>query len=272
MTFSKLKPAGYIRGDQITPAQINQLNDDLPYAIDGRGGGTYAPTAAINISNGNFEASAGGRLNGTFTGNPTFNGTVTLSGTLSGTMGGTPTLTGNAIFSGNPSFTGYPSFSSVPILGPQLALFPVPTVPLYTIGWGFDYGVLRLGQGINASTSHAVIEIPAKKGTLKSVNVNLSGNAFGAGPHSALPANKVRLELFETDGNANTSLGSAVDPSTSVGAYDVYHAVTLSVNFAPVSYDRVLLLITAEHGANSINTSVGIQAISAVWEIATMIP
>jgi hypothetical protein len=51
MTFSRAKSAGWITGDKITPAQINQLDVDHTKAIDGVAGGAYAPTSPIVLTN-----------------------------------------------------------------------------------------------------------------------------------------------------------------------------------------------------------------------------
>jgi hypothetical protein len=50
MTFAPLRVGGWAFGQILTSADMNQLNEDLPFAIDGRAGGTYAPTGPIVIN------------------------------------------------------------------------------------------------------------------------------------------------------------------------------------------------------------------------------
>lgn len=47
MSFTRAKPAGWIAGDEITAAQINQIDINQSRAVDGFAGGSYAPTAAL---------------------------------------------------------------------------------------------------------------------------------------------------------------------------------------------------------------------------------
>jgi hypothetical protein len=52
MPFSPIKAGSWAFGEVLTSAQMNQLNADFPFAIDGRDGGTYTPTASIVIAGG----------------------------------------------------------------------------------------------------------------------------------------------------------------------------------------------------------------------------
>lgn len=49
MTFDPIKPGGFSEGERLTHDHVNAINTDLPNAIDGAAGGTYAPSAAISI-------------------------------------------------------------------------------------------------------------------------------------------------------------------------------------------------------------------------------
>lgn len=58
--FDRANPTGWVQGDKLTPAQINQIDVDQSRAIDGTGGGIYTPTAKIQI-----QGSAGVEVGGT---------------------------------------------------------------------------------------------------------------------------------------------------------------------------------------------------------------
>jgi hypothetical protein len=50
MSFSLANPSGWTTGDQLTPAQINQLDTEHAAAIDGTNGGTYTLVAPLVIN------------------------------------------------------------------------------------------------------------------------------------------------------------------------------------------------------------------------------
>lgn len=49
MTFSPFKVGGYAYGEILTSAQVNQANDDIQFALDGRDGGDYTPSDDLDI-------------------------------------------------------------------------------------------------------------------------------------------------------------------------------------------------------------------------------
>lgn len=50
MTITRVNPAGWTEGvDNITATQANQMDENHTHAVDGVGGGTYAPASAINV-------------------------------------------------------------------------------------------------------------------------------------------------------------------------------------------------------------------------------
>lgn len=53
MTFSKVKGPGWAVGEQLTSAQMNQLDTDHAKAVDGTGGGTYTLTAPLVLNGAN---------------------------------------------------------------------------------------------------------------------------------------------------------------------------------------------------------------------------
>jgi len=49
MTFAPFKAGSYIIGERLLSAQVNQLNTDIPFALDGRDGGLYEPTERVRV-------------------------------------------------------------------------------------------------------------------------------------------------------------------------------------------------------------------------------
>lgn len=49
MTLTNPKPLGWAYGEILTSAQANSIGTQLPYALDGNGGGTYEPSAPIIV-------------------------------------------------------------------------------------------------------------------------------------------------------------------------------------------------------------------------------
>lgn len=53
MTFTRVKPAGWTDDiDTITAAELNALDINITRAIDGNAGGSYSPSANINVTDG----------------------------------------------------------------------------------------------------------------------------------------------------------------------------------------------------------------------------
>ena len=50
MSFSEAKPGGWVTGEKLLPAQMNQINTDLANALDANGGGTYTVLNNLNLA------------------------------------------------------------------------------------------------------------------------------------------------------------------------------------------------------------------------------
>ena len=73
MTLSLIKPSGWAFGEILTSDQMEALDASQARAIDGTGGGTYAPSAAIVINGAGLQVN-----NLTVTGALTLNGNTTI--------------------------------------------------------------------------------------------------------------------------------------------------------------------------------------------------
>lgn len=49
MTFAPFKGSSFAVGERLLSSQVNQLNTDIPFALDGRDGGEYTPSAPLEI-------------------------------------------------------------------------------------------------------------------------------------------------------------------------------------------------------------------------------
>lgn len=55
MSFTRANPGGWVQGNVLTPAQINQIDINHSRAVDGNAGGTYAPATPIVVNGGGME-------------------------------------------------------------------------------------------------------------------------------------------------------------------------------------------------------------------------
>lgn len=49
MTFVRANPPGWALFELLLSSQMNTIDSQMPFALDGQGGGTYSPTAGINL-------------------------------------------------------------------------------------------------------------------------------------------------------------------------------------------------------------------------------
>ena len=54
MSFTRVNPGGWAVNDPLTSAQMNQLDINVSQAVDGTAGGTFAPSATIQINGSGF--------------------------------------------------------------------------------------------------------------------------------------------------------------------------------------------------------------------------
>lgn len=126
--FAPLKVGGWAFGEILTSAQMNQLNTDFPFALNGRDGGSYAPSSAIVIGGSGLSVTAFASLSanvelGTNASNTltvhsvsTFLHLVTASGGLDvfdGIFTDTLSSSGDIATSGNLSVSGVSHLSGV---------------------------------------------------------------------------------------------------------------------------------------------------------------
>lgn len=100
MTLFNPKPAGWASLDQITHVQMNDIGTQLPYALDGHLGGSYAPTGLIIVGGLGFELTTGLNVSA---------GPVAITGTLG--------VGGNAIFATDIAVFGTGNFVNLAVSG-----------------------------------------------------------------------------------------------------------------------------------------------------------
>lgn len=93
MTLTNPKPLGWAYGERLTSAQMNSIGSQLPYAVDGNAGGTYAPSAPIIIGGSGVTLTGG--INGSVAvaTNVTAGGNITAGTVSAATLASTGALT-----------------------------------------------------------------------------------------------------------------------------------------------------------------------------------
>lgn len=158
MTLTNPKPLGWAFGELLTSAQMNSVATQLPYAIDGNAGGTYANTNPIVLT-GDFSARDIGGRNLTTTGNSALgnsSGDVATAQQLSvvhdATVAGTTDVQGllvhdQAFLDLDLDVTGQVACSSLEVVGPGNVLGQLQFLFKCTAGVLADHAYTTLDAG-----------------------------------------------------------------------------------------------------------------------------
>lgn len=243
MTFSRVNPSGWSDGQLLTASQMNDLDSDHADAIDGAAGGTYSPSSAITISGSGL----------------TVAGALTASGA-----------------------SNYPALSPTRTLTGIISMAPIDNALSGAApAWGqtLSIGATFRGWIQNSVTGpHEIVFhiSPPVGATLKTVTLYVDGDGTTAGAgHGALPANMpvVRLVSYANSTGTESTIASQTDTAANVGAYETYHAITLSglstVVASGTSYSVVLV---GETGANAANDCLVVYAGEYTYEATDIRP
>lgn len=107
MSFGLANLSGWSTGDQLTPAQINQLDQEHAQAVDGSNGGTY--TLALKLTFNGAAVRIATLESPSVNGDVVFNDDVSISGNLAAS--GNSSITGPAVFTNTVSFNGSNTFN-----------------------------------------------------------------------------------------------------------------------------------------------------------------
>lgn len=243
MTLTNPKPAGWSTGEILTSAQANSIGTQLPYAVDGNAGGTYAPSDPIIIGGDGL----------------TVTGALTASGA-----------------------SNYPALSPTRTLTGIISMAPIDNVLSGAApAWGQTLSIGATFRGWIQNSVSGPHEIvfhisPPVGATLKTVTLYIDGDGTTAGAgHGALPANMpiVRLASYVNSTGTESTIASQADTAANVGAYETYHAITLSglstVVASGTSYSVVLV---GETGANAANDCLVVYAGEYTYEATDIRP
>jgi hypothetical protein len=110
--------------------------------------------------------------------------------------------------------------------------------------------------------------------SLTSVIVRVDGDLAGGGSHGGLPATMPRLTVYRRDDGASlTQLGQATDSSSSVGAYDAAHEITVSGLTDTIDEAKPYFAsLRGESGANSIAAAFALIHLRATFTTTSVRP
>ncbi len=204
MTLTNPKPLGWAYGEILTSAQMNSVGSQIPYAIDGNAGGTYAPSDPIIIGGDGLSV------------------TGALTGLNTATFGGTSMTSIKAAI---PSIR-----SSYEYILPMMA---------QTIGadWAASSGSYS-ATAVSGGSPARFLTIPIgplprhqadAAMYLKEVMIVVQG---GAGHGGVLPNTMPKLSLWRVIySGGSTQVGStSTDSSASAAAYEGEHSIFCSVS------------------------------------------
>lgn len=221
--FTRVKPSGWALNEALTSAQMNALDIDHTKAPNADDGSTHTPAAPIIINGQGIEV--GGASGG-----------ITLTETT-----GAPSrvqLTSRNVVR-NQSLAGMPDGASFTDWGFG--------------GGGFDPAWKQLTIPGAAVPLFLFLDNLADGNELDEVIVSIEPGTGHGGLPATLP--QITLQSIEQSTNVvNTHGSAAVDPSASVGAYELVHDITLVLT--PLLIDlanrRYFIKYEGEAGANSV--------------------
>jgi len=246
MSFTRAKPSGWVTLDQITPAQINQIDVNQSNAIDGAAGGDYSPTNPIGLSN-DLEIKSGATLHLESGAAAEFRGPLDMIGSASIQLG-----TGGEVFTSNARTNRL----YVPLTfrsKRDTTASGTPSEKIDPVLWNYGnsgapyFGVpVQIGVGSEEWIVFAVPSLPP------SATIAGFGMKIDPASHTDLPATRPSIALVRyTAAAARTVVSSVVDPSADVTAYNPVHDVT-QTGLSEACADRLYTLeIRGESGADS---------------------
>ncbi len=110
MSFNPIKVGGWAFGEILTSSQMNQLNTDFPFAIDGRSGGNYGLTGDLSIATSTTKAIAVNALTMPASadgGGAAIYGANGLTVVGGASVGGGLTVAGESVLSQKATVSGY---------------------------------------------------------------------------------------------------------------------------------------------------------------------
>lgn len=283
MSFTRARfPGTWVFGSAIQPAELEHI-DDYAYAIDGKDGGTYAPTALLTI--GGLGMTVSGPFNATdakvidvFTtlsirGGATLQvlGTQIVTGTVGFASGSFLTVTTGATVTLNAGSTLTAAASSTVNLGGTVTLTNPASItasaartytrtidhpPLYspsdwlTFTDAESYLPIYSSNTIASGTTEIVWAYRLPKGaTVTAVSVWLRP----AGGHAGVPTVQIAAAKLLRSANSASNVAVQLDTSATVGDYEAPHELALTgLSITFTEGDLLLIRLTPETGGNAL--------------------
>jgi hypothetical protein len=249
MSFTRAKPAGWVTLDQLTPAEINQIDTNQSNAIDGAAGGDYTPTNPIGLSN-DLEIKSGADLiiesGGKLVANA--GSAVELSADLD-------MLAGADIELGASSEIKTTNARECSMFIPLHIVRKFPTTgssfgsDIFPANWAYVGADGTLLQHlVSVSTEWVVLSVPMlpPSATITEVQMVIDPVA-----HATRPAQMPQIRLVRYTSNGTRAVvGTQSDPAADATAYSAQHTVTLTVSESAASRWYVVE-ICGEYGVDS---------------------
>jgi len=147
---------------------------------------------------------------------------------------------------------------SVPIIG----AWQSPETAPANFRFQYQAATNTMQQSSVASAGLLVVYLPQILNvTLEEVHVMCHGDLSGVGPHPNLPSvggSMPVINLRESDytGGGYSLLGTQIDPSASVGAYESHHVISITGMSATTFHNKQhILTIAGESGPNALNNA-----------------
>jgi hypothetical protein len=224
---------------------MNQLDIDHANAIDGAGGGSYTPTAPINITGANGI------------------GNATVSGNVTWSTANYPKLSTRTVNVSVPVSSGYVT----DLTG---------GTPFWTIttGGGNNFLPVLLNSTVSSNGAAWFPIRPPVGSTITESLVTLIGNFPGGGSptHAGLPTNMPTLWLARYDGSM-TIISGMNDPAANAAAYDGVHNINLTglSEVVQTGY-QYFLRVTGESGTNSSASKLAIRFLRYTVSVSEIRP
>lgn len=281
MTIARVNSSGWGIGDELTSAQINALDIDHTYPVDGHAGGTFTPSAPIILggsglqltttthqvnSGGRLTVKSGGEIRWEAGSTPRFDEVALFN--LGATFGDVVTCNDDITFNGLAIFSG----TSRPYLASRslTRLQKSPTCLSHDNSGVSDWKGTGATQTTRVVGAVAVYDLDLPDGcTLTGVSVGFAGPSTDVG----LPGTKPLLAIVKrrlTTGVQST-IASASDSSPDVGTYLAFHlnAVSAMSEVVDRTAYRYCAVLTTESGDGS-NAGANIYDCQATFTTTSM--
>ena len=287
MTFTRYNPSGYNDGERFPAAAYNHIDLNQSRALDGYAGGSWSPTALITLAGSGLSVTGpfsctdmrSSQMQSGYTFTFQSGAYLSIAGTGQVSSGANlNVLSGGtlSIFSGGKLDVA--SGGIIEVASGGAINFAIPTEATcaghvtskiftaadFQLGDTDGDGSIEWQAFNNGSNSYAkalstddhiqqgLAAVP-DRGVISSIVATVQGDP---GSHSGLPASPPDLRLYRQDSNGALTLeDSQVDTSTTVGAYEAVHPITLSALSEPVrsagGTDQCFVMLTNEGSTNA---------------------